>query len=135
MKHIQLFENFDLNEGWMSEIDAIAQESPNRESFKEEVKKFLKGHKNYAEVSKDEFLEGLAKTAYDGRKDESEILESDSAEIASVILGNRKLRGDITEILNDTHAFLIGSQKRVNNNTFKEAIDSVVKKIIDSWEF
>lgn len=68
MKHIKLFENFEnanLLEGWMSEIDIIRQESPTRERFKEELKKLFTNHKNKAVVTAEDFLEGLAKEIYD----------------------------------------------------------------------
>lgn len=135
MKHIKLFENFEMiAEGWMSEIHLVAQEAPNREAFKDELKKMFKGHKNEANITSDEFLEGLAKSVYD-KKEELVDESVDAKEIATTILGNRKLRGDITELINGTHAFLVGSNMRVDNTSFKEAIDQVVNKIIDSWEF
>jgi len=70
MKKVKLFEEFhtDLesaNEGMMSEIDIIGQNSSTKEEFLADVKKFLLAKAANPKVAtEDSFLEDLAKTYF-----------------------------------------------------------------------
>jgi hypothetical protein len=58
-----------------------------------------------------------------------------SEDMAHSILGNRELQRKINDVLGDTHAFLLGSHKKVNNMEFSNAMKETIGKIIDTWEF
>src|SRR3972149_781008 len=55
-------------EGWMSEIDAIAQQAKIREEFKKELKELFKGHQKERALTTPESLESMAKDYFDDKK-------------------------------------------------------------------
>lgn len=70
---IKLFEEFNANEGMMSEIDIIGQDSDSREQFINDVKTFLMNNAANKKIADDnDFLNGLADTYFDsdGKKKE-----------------------------------------------------------------
>jgi hypothetical protein len=67
---IKLFDDFinesKANEGMMSNIDIIFQQSSSKEEFKKDVKAFLAQHAAKKSVADDEqFIEDLAMTFFD----------------------------------------------------------------------
>jgi hypothetical protein len=75
---IKLFEEFieSTNEGMMSEIDVIRQESATREIFIADVKTFLKNHAANKKIADDEeFLNGLADEYFDSEGNKKELTE------------------------------------------------------------